>query len=442
MHIVRRRVLLAILVIIAILGLFSSLLFPETAEKAVVEGVNFNPADVGWMMIASVLVFLMTPGLGFFYGGMVNRKNMINTIFQSFIAMVVITALWFVVGYGLAFGEDVGGIIGNPLKHIFMQGIGTTTSWAGAPSIPILLFALFQMKFAIITPALMSGAMAERIRFWGYLPFIVLFSLFIYCPLAHATWHPEGILAKFGVLDFAGGTVVHMSSGWAALAGVLFLKNRIDTSLRAAHVPYVILGASLLWIGWFGFNAGSSFAADTLGVIAFANTTAASAMSALTWGFLEQIHGKKISSIGVCVGAVVGLVAITPGAGYVSLGHSIFIGTIAAVISFYTVRIFHKRGVDDTLDVFPCHGVGGMTGMVMTGIFADARINPAVTVSGLYFGETKLFVAHIVALVGVSAFAFFGTWLLLWLLNKVTPLRVAPEREKVGLDLTQHGETL
>ncbi|MDR2853855.1 MAG: ammonium transporter [Prevotellaceae bacterium] len=438
----RRKILLAILVVIAVLGLFSSLLFPEVAEKAVVEGIDFSAADIGWMMIASVLVFLMTPGLGFFYGGMVNRKNMINTIFQSFIAMVVITVLWFIVGYGLAFGDDVGGIIGNPLQHLFMQGIGTTTAWVGAPTIPILLFALFQLKFAIITPALISGAMAERIRFWGYLPFIVLFSLCIYCPLAHATWHPEGILARFGVLDFAGGTVVHMSSGWAALAGVLFLKRRIDTSLYAAHVPYVILGASLLWIGWFGFNAGSSFAANELGVIAFANTTAASAISALTWGFLEQINGKKISSIGVCVGAVVGLVAITPGAGYVSLGHSIFIGLAGAVVSFYAVRLFHKRGVDDTLDVFPCHGVGGMTGMIMTGIFADKDINPAVTVSGLYFGETKLFFSHIVALVGVSAFAFFGTWFLLFLVNKITPLRVAPEREKVGLDLTQHGESL
>ncbi|MDR2121765.1 MAG: ammonium transporter [Flavobacteriaceae bacterium] len=436
----RKKILILILVVVGLVSLFSNCLFSEEASKAVVSGVEFNAADVAWMLVASVLVFLMTPGVGFFYGGMVNSRNIISTIFQSFIAMVVITVLWFIFGFGLAFGPDIGGIIGNPIPHLFMQGVGTTSSWVGAPTIPILLFALFQLKFAILTPALISGGIAERIRFWGYLLFILVFSIFIYSPLAHAAWHPEGILAEAGVLDFAGGTVVHMSSGWAALAGAIFLKKRRDTTLTAAKVPYVILGASLLWIGWFGFNAGSSFAANELGVLAFANTTAASAIAALTWGFLEKINGKKLTSVGVCIGAVVGLVGITPGAGYVSLGHSLFIGLITSAISFYMVKLFHKKGVDDTLDVFPCHGVGGMVGMLLTGIFADKAINESIPGSGLFFGETDLFIHHFVAMIAVSVFAFFGTLFLLYIVNKITPLRVAPEKEELGLDISQHGE--
>ena len=436
----RNKFLILILIVVGVISLFSNYWFADGTAKEVADGVNFNAADVSWMLVASVLVFLMTPGVGFFYGGMVNNKNIISTIFQSFIAMVTITVLWFMFGFGLAFGPDIGGVIGDPIPHMFMQGIGTTSSWVGAPTIPILLFALFQLKFAIITPALISGGVAERINFWGYLLFIVMFSIFIYSPLAHATWHPEGILAKAGILDFAGGTVVHMSSGWAALAGAIFLKKRRDTTLTAAQVPYVILGASLLWIGWFGFNAGSSFAANELGVLAFANTTAASALSALTWGFLEKINGKKLSSVGVCVGAVVGLVAITPGAGFLSLGHSFFIGLIASVISFYMVKFFHNNDVDDTLDVFPCHGVGGMVGMLLTGVFADKSINSDVPSNGLFFGESALFIHHFIAMIVVSLFVFFGTLLILFLVNKIVPLRVDPEKEELGLDLSQHGE--
>ncbi len=438
----RKTILISVLVVVGLVSLFSNYLFSESASRAVVSGVEFNYADVAWMLVASVLVFLMTPGVGFFYGGMVNSKNIISTIFQSFIAMVTITVLWFIFGFGLAFGPDIGGIIGNPIPNLFMQGIGTTTAWVAAPTIPILLFALFQLKFAIITPALISGGVAERIRFWGYLLFIIAFSIFIYSPLAHATWHPDGILAKMGVLDFAGGTVVHMSSGWAALAGAIFLKKRRNTSLKAAQVPYVILGASLLWIGWFGFNAGSSFAANELGVLAFANTTAASAVGALTWGFLEKINGKKLTSIGVCIGAVVGLVGITPAAGYVSLGHSLFIGLFASTVSFYMVKLFHKKGVDDTLDVFPCHGIGGMVGMLLTGVFADKSINEAIPGNGLFFGETTLFIHHFIAMIAVSLFAFFGTLLLLYIVNIITPLRVTPEKEELGLDISQHGENV
>ncbi|MGM5631196.1 ammonium transporter [Apibacter raozihei] len=436
----RKKILISVLVILGLVSLFSNYLFSSDTTTLTLTPAKFNHADVAWMLVASVLVFLMTPGVGFFYGGMVNSKNIISTIFQSFIAMVTITVLWFIFGFGLAFGPDLGGIIGNPIPNMFMRGVGTDSAWPGAPTIPILLFALFQLKFAIITPALISGGVAERIRFWGYLLFIIVFSIFIYSPLAHATWHPEGILAKAGVLDFAGGTVVHMSSGWAAFAGAIFLKKRRNTTLSAAQVPYVILGASLLWVGWFGFNAGSSFAANGLAVLAFANTTAASAVGAITWGFLEKINKQKLTSVGVCVGAVVGLVGITPAAGYVSIGHSLFIGLAASIVSFYMVRLFHKKGVDDTLDVFPCHGVGGMVGMLLTGVFADKSINEAVQHNGLFYGETTLFVTHFVAMMLVSAFAFFGTLLLLYLVNKIIPLRVDADKEELGLDISQHGE--
>lgn len=436
----RKKILITVLILIGGLSLFSNFLFPDTISNKPIP--QFDHADIAWMLVASAFVLLMTPGLGFFYGGMVSKKNVISTIFQSFIAMVVITVLWFSIGYGVAFGPDIFGVIGNPIPHLFMKDIGIKSSWVGAPTIPILLFAVFQLKFAIITPALISGGWAERVRFWAYLVFIVLFSLFIYSPLAHATWHPDGIFAKMGVLDFAGGTVVHLSAGWAALAGAIFLKKRREQELIPARVSYVILGASLLWVGWFGFNGGSSFGANEIGVLAFANTTAASAAAALAWGFLDKINGKKMSATGVSIGAVVGLVAITPAAGYVNIGHSLFIGVFASLISNWMVRVREKVGIDDTLDVFPCHGIGGMVGMLLTGVFADKNINPAISGSGLWYGETTLFVHQLIALIIASVFAFGGTWLLLLLTNKISPLRVNPKNEEIGLDITQHGERM
>ncbi|SUJ30967.1 Ammonia transporter [Sphingobacterium spiritivorum] len=301
---------------------------------------------------------------------------------------------------------------------------------------------MFQLKFAIITPALITGAFAERVRFNSFMVFIILFSIFIYMPLAHATWHPEGILAKFGVLDFAGGTVVHMSAGWAALASAVYLKGRKTPTHSPARISYVILGTALLWFGWFGFNAGSAGAANGLAAYAFATTTTASAVAAIAWIFVDIIRGKKPSAMGACIGAVVGLVAITPAAGFVSIPHSIVIGLVAALVSNLVVFLRSKTSIDDTLDVFPCHGVGGMVGMVLTGVFANSNVNSVVTVNGLYFGETGLFLAHVVALIAVSLFAFFGSLLLIKITDLITPLRVHEEEEKLGLDITQHDEEL
>ncbi|MGS0748464.1 ammonium transporter [Halpernia sp. GG3] len=437
----RKYVLSFALVSVLLLGVFSQFIFPEDLiSKNKIP--NFNSADISWMLAASAMVLIMTPGLGFFYGGMVQKKNVISTILQSFIAMGIISVVWVIVGFSLAFGKSIGGIIGNPLDYIFFKNVGTQSAWSLAPTIPLALFAVFQMKFAIITPALISGAFAERIRFWGYLLFIILFSLFIYAPLAHAVWHPDGLLFKFGILDFAGGAVVHMSAGWAALAGALFLKKRVKPVHDPSRITYVILGTALLWFGWFGFNAGSAFSSGSIAVQAFVNTTTASATAAISWGFIEKIKGKRLSAMGVCIGAVVGLVAVTPAAGYVSTAHALVIGIIAVAASSWVVDLRAKTNIDDTLDVFPCHGVGGIVGMILTAVFADPHINSAVTEPGLMFGETSLFIKHIVAIIGISMFTFFGSYFLLFITNLITPLRVTENYEMEGLDKSQHGESL
>jgi Amt family ammonium transporter len=384
----------------------------------------------------------MTPGLAFFYGGMVSKKNVISTMMQSFICMCLMTILWVIVGFSLAFGDDIGGIVGDPRTFFMMKGTLGNVAWGALPTIPLVLFAMFQLKFAIITPALITGAFAERIRFNSFMLFIILFSIFIYMPLAHATWHPEGILAKFGVLDFAGGTVVHMSAGWAALAAAIYLKGRKTQIHNPARISYVILGTALLWFGWFGFNAGSAGGANSLAAYAFATTTTASAMAAMAWIFVDIIRGKKPSAMGACIGAVVGLVAITPAAGFVSIPHAMIIGLVGALVSNLVVYLRSKTSIDDTLDVFPCHGVGGMVGMVLTGVFAHHNINPVVADNGLFFGETKLFFVHMVALFAVSFFAFVGSLVLLKITDLIAPLRVEETDEELGLDVSQHAEAL
>jgi Amt family ammonium transporter len=404
---------------------------------------TYNGADIAWMLISTALVLLMTPGLAFFYGGMVSRKNVISTMLQSFVCMGLITIIWVVFGFSLAFGKDVGGagLIGNPSSFFMMQNT-LGVAWLGG-TIPVILFAMFQLKFAVITPALITGAFAERIRFNSYLLFITLFIVFIYAPLAHATWHPEGLFYKMGVLDFAGGTVVHMSAGWAALASALYLKrrNEIPESHVPARISYVILGTGLLWFGWFGFNAGSALGANELAATALGTTTTASAAAAMSWVFFDILRGKKPSAMGACIGAVVGLVAITPAAGYVTVGQSLIVGIVAAVVSNLVVIWRSKTNIDDTLDVFPCHGVGGMMGMLMTGIFATKSVNSAGA-NGLFFGETSLFVKHLIALVAVSAFAFVGSFILLKITDMISTLRVTPEEELAGLDISQHDEEL
>lgn len=397
-----------------------------------------DTADVAWMITATIFVLMMTPGLSFFYGGMVGKKNVISTILQSFMAMGLISVVWVVVGFSLSFGDDIGGIIGNPLTFLMFRGVGAQTHPLLAPTIPLALYALFQMKFAIITPSLITGSFAERVKFSAYLVFMVLFCLFIYCPLAHCTWHPDGLFRQWGVVDFAGGIVVHASSGVAALAGAIFLGRRVrrEHSDAPANIPYVVLGAAMLWLGWFGFNAGSSLHADAIAVKAFLNTNTACATAMLTWIFFDTVMGRKASAMGASVGAVVGLVAITPSAGYVSVGQSFFIAFITTIICNCACHWSdHSRRLDDALDVFPTHGTGGIVGTVLTGIFIQEGL-----LSGSWEGFV-VFLYHLLAIVIVFAYTFAMSMFLYWIVNKMIPMRVSRESERIGLDVSQHGES-
>jgi Amt family ammonium transporter len=386
----------------------------------------------------------MTPGLAYFYGGMIDTKNIISTMLQSFIAMGVISVLWIVVGFSLAFGDSIGGVIGNPTTFFMFGHVLDGKPWSLAPTIPLVLFAFFQLKFAIITPALITGSFAERVRFKSYIIFLVLFSLLIYAPLAHMTWHPDGFLFKLGVLDFAGGTVVHMSAGFAALAAAIYLRTKtVKQPIAPANIPFVLLGTGLLWFGWFGFNAGSALSAGTLAASAFATTNTASAAAGLCWVLFDVVRGKKPSALGFCIGAVVGLVAITPAAGFVTIPSSLFIGTITSLISNVVVHWKSKTSLEDTLDVFPCHGVGGAVGMVMTALLANTAVNAANTTgNGLFFGEFTLFKVHMIALAIVIAFVFVGSMVILKITDLISPLTISEADKKVGSDYAQHGEQL
>jgi ammonium transporter, Amt family len=413
--------------------------YPTTFPVAEAPYDPFLIGSIAWMLVASSMVLLMTPGLAFFYGGMVSKKNIISTMLQSFIALGVVSLLWYVVGFSLAFGDDVNGwgIIGNPATYFMFNNVGTAINPKLGGGLPLVLFAAFQLKFAIITPALITGSFAERVRFWGYVVFINLFIIFIYCPLAHMAWHPEGLLAKKGVLDFAGGTVVHISAGIAALVGSIVLGKRKESGeTLPVNIPFVILGTGLLWFGWFGFNAGSALAANGVAIKAFVNTNLASAVAALAWIMMDTIKGKKPSALGACIGAVVGLVAITPAAGYVNYGPSLFIGFAAAIVSNYAVVLFKKTGIDDTLDVFPCHGIGGITGMILTAVFATEGGKGIIT------GEWNLFLQHMIALSIVVPFVFIMSWIAFKVTAIITPLRVGEDEELEGLDISQHDETI
>jgi len=410
---------------------------PEVVDAAADTSANIVPADVAWMLTAACLVLLMTPGLSFFYGGMVGSKSVISTMLQSVICLGVISILWVVVGFSMAFGDDLNGwgIVGDPGTFFMFKNTGAMPHSVMATSIPFILFAMFQLKFAIITPALITGSFAERVRFISYLLFVSLFSLLIYAPLCHMVWHPQGLLlTEFHLLDFAGGTVVHMSAGFAALAGAFVLGKRQKKEHMATNIPFVLLGTGLLWFGWFGFNAGSALAANGSAAMAFATTNTASAIAMLTWIFFDRINGRKVSALGACIGAVVGLVAITPAAGFVTIPQSIFIGFVGAIISNMMVNWKALKKVDDTLDVFACHGVGGMVGMICTAIFAKDK--------GLMYGGYEDFRLAMEALVIVAAFTFFGSMLLYKLTNVIIPLRVTEESEQIGLDISQHGESL
>lgn len=423
-------------IILTIIAL-AALLAPKLGTGEIPKGDAANTGDTAWMLTSAALVLLMTPGLSFFYGGMVGYKNVVSTMLQSVVALGVCSLVWLVCGFSLAFGDSFGGYLGDPRTFFMFDGVAEATHPKFSATIPLMVFALFQLKFAIITPALITGSFAERVRFSSYLLFMVLFSVVIYAPLAHWTWHPEGFLNKWGVKDFAGGTVVHMSAGFAALAGALFLgrrKSHVDNHAHTpANVPFVLLGTGMLWFGWFGFNAGSALGANGTAAMAFATTNTASASAMLGWMFWDWMMGKKPSALGACIGAVVGLVAITPASGFVGIRESVIIGLVASVISNVAVHWKSKSSLDDTLDVFPCHGVGGMVGMIATGIFAKDL--------GLYYGKTETFINHMIALVIVAAYTFIGSLILYKITDLIIPMRVSHEQEVEGLDLSQHGET-
>ncbi len=427
---------LAIVVVVAVLGAF----IPEQ------EGLwelsdNIDVANVAWLITATIFVLMMTPGLSFFYGGMVRKKNIISTILQSIIAMGIVSVLWVVVGFSLSFGSDIGGVIGDPRTYFMFKNVGGGAtdefSQAMGLTIPLALYAIFQMKFAIITPSLITGSFAERVRFSAYMLFMVLFTLFVYCPLAHCTWHPEGLFNTMHVKDFAGGIVVHASSGVAALVGAIFLGRRRERSSEHANVPYVILGASLLWLGWFGFNGGSSLAADGVAVKAFLNTNTAAATAMLVWVFFDCVCGRKPSAMGAAVGSVVGLVAITPSAGWVSVRESILIALITTVICNLACHWKNRSSVDDALDVFPTHGTGGIVGTLLTGVFVY-KYEPELAAQGVTHAE--FFINHVIAVAIVVAYTATVSYVLYWLTNKIIPMRVSEASERLGLDRSQHDE--
>jgi ammonium transporter, Amt family len=396
---------------------------------------TYNSGDIAWMLVSCAFVFLMTPALAFFYGGMVGRKNVLSTMIKSTVSAGIISVLWIVVQFSLCFGKSIGGFIGDPTTFLFFKGVIEGEPWPLAATIPLPLFAFFQLMFAIITPGLVVGAVAERIRFSSYTLFIVLFGVLVYAPLAHMAWHPDGIMFKWGVQDFAGGTVVHISAGMAALAGALVLKPRKPTtSASPANIPYVLIGTGLLWFGWFGFNAGSAVGAGPLGVYAFATTNTAAAAAGLSWMFLDVIRGKKPSVLGFCIGAVVGLVAITPAAGFVGVPQALFIGFIAAIVSNVVADFLKsKTKLDDPLDVFACHGLGGITGMLLTGVFSTVKPGP----TALFPTQ---FPIQLVGMLVAVVFSFVASFIIFKAINLILPMRVTQEEEAEGLDASQHNE--
>lgn len=402
-----------------------------------------NTGDTSFIFMSTALVFLMTPGLAFFYGGMVRRKNVLNTIMSTFFIAGLASILWVIVGYSLSFGKDLGGIIGN-LQWFGFNGVTWNPNGDYAATIPHNLFASFQMMFAIITPALITGALVERIKFSSLFMFITLWSFAVYYPMAHMVWGLGGLLRELGAIDFAGGNVVHISSGVSALVASLLLGRRKGYGMTDYHphnIPLVVLGASLLWFGWFGFNGGSALGANSLAVHALITTNTSAAMALLTWMLIEKIKRGKPTLLGAATGAVVGLVAITPGAGFVPIWASIIIGALVSPICYFGVSsIKHKFGYDDALDAFGCHGIGGIWGAIATGLFAHQSINPAPQWNGLLFGDSKLFIAQVVSILITIIWAGGGTFIVMKILGLFMELRATHMEEIEGLDKAEHSE--
>ena len=401
-----------------------------------------DTGDTGFMMICSALVLLMTPGLAFFYGGMVRRKNVVNTMMTSIFVIGIATVMWVLFGYSLAFGTDHLGIIGD-LSHLGLAGLsGKVGEYAS--TIPDLGFAMFQMMFAIITPALITGAVAGRMKFKALFLFIVFWATIVYYPMAHMVWGIGGFLAKIGSVDFAGGNVVHISSGVSALVLCLVLGKRKDygkANYRIHNIPFVVLGASLLLFGWFGFNAGSALKADGLAIHAFATTAISAASGMLSWMLMDILMAEKPTLVGCVTGLVVGLVAITPGAGFVPVWASLIIGFVGSPICYFMIsKVKQKFGYDDALDAFGCHGIGGVWGGLATGLFAQTSINSVAKWNGLFFGDIHLFIVQVISILVTIIVAVVGTLICIGLVRLFTPLRVEKRDEQVGLDLSEHNE--
>lgn len=402
-----------------------------------------NAGDTGFMLICAALVFFMTPGLAFFYGGLVRRKNVVNTMMACTMIMGLAVVMWVLFGYSLAFGGNHAGIIGD-FRWFGLNGVGMDAG-PYADTIPHLVFCAFQMMFAIITPALITGAVVGRMRFKALFIFIALWSIIVYYPMAHMVWGEGGFLASIGSVDFAGGDVVHISSGVSALVLAIILGKRkgYETmTYRIHNIPFVLLGAALLWFGWFGFNAGSALAADGLAAHAFMTSAISAATALVVWMLLDCIHDGQPTLVGASTGLVVGLVAITPGAGFVPIWASLIIGALVSPICYYGVKLVkQKLMIDDALDAFGCHGIGGIWGGIATGLFAQSSINGVAQWDGLVFGDVRLFVVQIIGIVVTIAVAVVGTLICVAIVKVFTPLRVDDLEEKRGLDVTQHGES-
>ncbi|MEI3451152.1 MULTISPECIES: ammonium transporter [Blautia] len=401
-----------------------------------------NAGDTGFMLICTAFVFFMTPGLAFFYGGLVRRKNVVNTMMACGAIMGLSVVMWTLFGYSLAFGGNHGGIIGD-FRWFSLNGVG----WEPGPyadTIPHLVFVAFQMMFAMITPALITGAVVGRMRFKALFFFIAIWSLIVYYPMAHMVWGDGGFLAAIGSVDFAGGNVVHISSGVSALVLAIYLGQRrgyAKATYRTHNIPFVFLGAAMLWFGWFGFNAGSALKADGLAAHAFMTSSISSACALLTWMLIEVIREGKPTLVGASTGLVIGLVAITPGAGFVPVWASFIIGILVSPICYFTVLLLkQKLKIDDALDAFGCHGIGGIWGGIATGLFGKTSINSVAKWDGLVFGDHRLFLAQVLSIVITIAVAIVGTLICIGLVRIFTPLRVDPKEEMVGLDASQHGE--
>jgi len=400
--------------------------------------MHIDTGNTGFMLLCCSLVMLMTPGRAFFYGGLVGRKNVLAIMIQSFVSMGWTTVLWYAFGYSLCFSGDVGGIVGN-LDKAFLRGVDLISPSPINDSIPLLVFIAYQMMFAIITPALITGAFTNRVTFKAYMLFLTAWLIFVYFPFVHMIWG-GGILQQWGVLDFAGGIVVHNIAGMAALASVLYVGKRHVIDRGPHSIPLVALGTGLLWFGWYGFNAGSEFRVDSVTASAFLNTDLAASFAAVTWLMVEWVITKKPKLLGLLTGAVAGLATITPAAGYVSPTTAVIIGIISGIVCYFAVALKNKLSLDDALDVWGVHGVGGFLGIILLGVFASLAYNPAAGTDGLLAGNTSFFFKQVVAVLVSSVWAFGFTYAMLWLIDKITPVRVGSEFEGIGLDEAIHGE--